>query len=270
LRAGQISRIKITRRVGEVAPWQTVAVLIGVIVFFGCQPCRADALWGNKDYITEIGCPSNLKCIVVGNRTPEMEAFDPFVNFPQFGNGQITIKNGGMRFALTRTHSSYTARTTSLLWGNSEIEIVRDASRSDSQPGQYAHVIGWRLTVIDDSTTKFEANVLPPTLSNISAGFDKNISPQLATPSIFRGSHQIARSEPQQDGNKGKERLPKLDSDKRYFGSVLACVFCVWAAWQISRRCRVCGNLIFLYALGGLLGRFDLYSIFLMLSSFAN
>ena len=99
-----------------------------------------------------------------------------------------------------------------------------------------------------------------------------DIGPQLPLGGILSAPNQFFSLvyqrlgyEDQPDGDKGENRLPKLKGEERYFWSFVTSVACLWLGWLIWCRGSATGMCLVLYAICGLIGRFDLFSIFQML-----
>lgn len=103
-------------------------------------------------------------------------------------------------------------------------------------------------------------------------GFDNEIGPQLplggdlgTLNQLSSLVHQSLSYEDQPYSYKRKKSLTKLKGEERYFWSFMASVACLWLGWLIWCRGNAAGMCLVLYAICGLVGRFDLFSIFQML-----
>jgi hypothetical protein len=152
----------------------------------------------------------------------------------------------------------------SLVWCFTALANPRQSSDRfmiDTGIGYDVNPVCGRLASIDKFQRDYKGIAFLSDLRRI----QRHVGAQLHSRSILRVSHQPARNEHKPPGYKDKKSFPKLKSDERYLGSLLASLLCLWIGWLLDPELRFICPLLALYGIAGLVGRFDLFSIMLMI-----
>lgn len=117
----------------------------------------------------------------------------------------------------------------------------------------------WRYTCIQ--LVEAKQDFLVGAKIDHETGGNIQIGSQLPSRRFVCANHQVSSSFPEHQGDQYKERFAKLDVENRSFGSLLTSVSVLLLSSRIYRRFAMLGMVSAAYGVMGLVGRFDLYSL---------
>lgn len=238
-----------------------LAVLVGIIIFFGIVPNGRLALAANKDDETKISIVSFAKDIFVCNDSPCVEAFRSVVNFTEFAYGKMPSQYPGMETLLSRPNGRFAGERRTKIIYDRIAESPRDGGIGNIDHRKNSDAIGWGKPIISNDWPEFKLSMSSLALTKIHAGLYREISPQFHRRCLaqvlelsFAGLPQFVGSEPKSDRR-----------DSEYDGKATDDAFVVSLKESIKRvkagdYDRVKGGAIFIVIVaGGLLAVLWLY-----------
>jgi hypothetical protein len=159
-----------------------IAGLIGVVVPVGGVPSSSAALVGGDEYeVAKISESFLLENISIVDVPPQMEYQSADKELSHFLHRAFAIENVGMKFRLSREECG-SASCPDALKMKGKVKVVWDIRGAYLAFRQYADIVRWRLTTIDNRWTKFEANIFAlPTIASCIYG---DVGPHLPHPEI--------------------------------------------------------------------------------------
>lgn len=260
-------RIWLTRR----AAW--AVFLIGcVIVVLRVVPDGDFFFPSRENNEAKIGVPRISEHVPVFRDTIDVELTCPFYESAGFGERDVPMENHAAESFFPGTYIRSASARCEHIGGQREVEVFWNGGGDESDPCKDSNAYRRCSAIVHEDGPKFKSQVLPTTLMNNGTGLDRNIGAQLPFGGLIgplyqsSGAYrQIAGGQIEQQREYGEKTFAKFDSERRDFRAVLASLACAWFGWFVGMRVGVLGFLMIAYSILGLIGRFDLFSIYVML-----
>ena len=253
------------RRKGPGGRWVLHAALVGCVMFFcGLKPYEAIAGYVALDPHPKAELCSVdrvVKNILIFRPSPNQQSRVIIAN-------QVDVADGDKRWVHALARSYKTVE-------DLRIRFIVEIERFKRPLSQFQNVMA---DFGDESPRSGASEIFPRDfnlpLHVVSAGniearqidrIQKYIGPQLPFGGILRPINQSFGNENEPNSYKNQKSFTKLEPDERYFWSLAASILCLGIGWAAWRRIGLVGPLLILYAVAGFVGRFDLFSILLML-----
>lgn len=240
------------------------AALIAIIAIIGIDKGRAAPLYNSVSTpnLSDICEPIIPKSVCIFDFTINIDGPCPPDGFIQNLHSPRLIV--GSRFADNYAGASRHQRDTrALVHLGMRHKSRREGIFSDAHSNIGPKVVSWRGSKIFDDD--YYLNFVGSYRVLKSDGFRPDISSQLSFPSVPSSVNQRPGDENEPDSNKNQKAFTKLKPDERYFWSLATSVLCLGIGWGVWPRIGLIGPLLILYGVAGFVGRFDLFSVFLML-----
>lgn len=239
-------------------------VLIAVVVTQCCAPHCGAAPSPPNDQVTKIGEAIFVEGIQIDNSSKDEQPVGSAPEVAKLILGQSPIHDRECKPILSPPQSHDTVPV-QRRQGAGEVKRGRICDWEEANSACSVDEICGSLSRVHVVRAEFKPQPFDAPLSKSFASASGDIGPQLASSVVVGSRDQFASSEPKKHGNGDQQRLTKLEGQKRHLGSVVASILCILIAWRISRTSGTFGMIVFIYAIAGLIGQFDLFSIFLNL-----